>query len=157
MSGMVQVPFGNVTVSRFAPVGAAHQYKTYGASMPLETHWVPATCEEVDCEPYLHGWSIHIEPLSEQDLHTIQKFGYRYQVLHVREGETQWVFEAGQPCFKASTHRKEIGRPPLFFTRRGDWRGDPTGERPFVHQRPEDWVDDFATQLDRLRADREKG
>lgn len=157
MSGMVQVPFGNTTINRFAPVGSADQYKTYGATRPLATHWVPATCEEIDCEPFIHGWSIDAALLTEKDQHGIKQLGYRYQVLHVREGETLWVFEAGQPCFKASTHQREIGRPPIFFTRRGDWRGDPTGARPYVHTRPEDWVDDMATHLDRVRAEIEKG
>lgn len=157
MTGMVQVPFGDTFVTRIAPAGPAQHYKTYGASLPLATHWVPATCEEVDCEPFLKGWSINVAPLSEQDRAVITNAGYRYIELPVQEGETLWVFEAGQPCFKSSTHQREIGRPPVFYTRGGDWRGDPSGARPYVHQRPEDWVDDFANYLDRVNADIEKG
>jgi hypothetical protein len=143
-------------LNRRAPVGAVQQYKTYGASRPLATHWVAATCEEVDCEPFLHGWSINVAPLSEQDLAVIKQHGYRYSVLPVSAEETLWIFEAGQPCFKSSTHRREVGRPAVFYTRPGDWRGDYTGGRPSV-LRPEDWVDDMATHLDRIRAEIEKG
>ncbi|HEX3781717.1 MAG TPA: hypothetical protein VHX38_18800 [Pseudonocardiaceae bacterium] len=157
MSGMVQVPFGHTFINRTAPVGPPQAYKTYGASMPLETHWVPATCDEVDCEPFLHGWSINVAPLSEQDIATIKQHGYRYQVLAVSAEEILWIFDAGQPCFKSSEHRMETGRPPVFYTRPGDWRGDPTGRRPYVHDSAENWVDDMATHLDRLRTENERG
>jgi len=146
----------NSTLNRRAPVGDVQQYQTYGAARPLTTHWVPATCEDVDCEPFLRGWSINVTPLSEQDLATIKQHGYRYTVLSVSAEETLWIFDAGQPCFRASTHRREVGRPAVFYKRPGDWRGDPTGGRPNV-LRPEDWVDDMATQLDRLRTEIEKG
>jgi hypothetical protein len=157
MSGMVQAPDGRVLLNRIAPVGPARAYKTYGASMPLATHWVAATCEELDCEPFLKGWSINVAPLSEQDIATIKAFGYRYSVLPVSAEQTLWIFDAGQPCFKAATHRKATGRPALFYTRAGDWRGDPTGQRPYVHDSAENWVDDMATHLDRLRTETEKG
>jgi hypothetical protein len=154
---MVQEPFGHTFLNRIAPVGPAQAYKTYGASMPLRTHWVAATCEEVDCEAFLNGWSINVTPLSEQDVAAIREHGYRYDVLPVSAEETLWLFDAGQPCFKATEHRKEIGRPPIFYTRRGDWRGDPTGGRPYMHDSAENWVDDMATHLDRLRTERERG
>lgn len=157
MAGIVQAPHGNGFLNRPAPVADARFYKTYGASRPLDTHWVPATCEEVDCEPFLMGWSINVVPLSEQDLAVIKQHRYRYHVVPVSAEETLWIFDAGQPCFKASTHQREIGRPPVFFTRPGDWRGDPSGAGAFVHARPEDWVDDMATHLDRLRTEIEKG
>lgn len=146
-----------MSLNRFAPVAEARFYKTYAATRPLDTHWVPATCEEVDCEPFLKGWSINVAPLSDQDITAIKSFGYRYSVLSVSAEETLWIFDAGQPCFKATTHRREINRPPIFFTRDGDWRGDPTGNKPYVHKRAEDWVDDMATHFDRIRAEIEKG
>lgn len=156
MSGTVQARDGNVFLNRIAPVGPVQAYKTYGAAMPLKTHWVPASCEDVDCEPFLKGWSINVTPLSEQDLSTIKKFGYRYQVLPVSAEETLWIFDAGQPCFKSSEHRMQV-RPPVFYTRPGDWRGNPTGQRPYVHASAENWVDDMATHLDRLKAEQQKG
>ena len=144
-------------LNRPEPLMPVQNYQTYGASMPLATHWVQATCEEIDCEPYLHGWSINAVVLDERDKAAIKEAGYRYIVLPVSENEEQWLFEPGQPCFKSRTHRREIGRPPVFYRRPGDWRGNPTGTRPFVHSSPESWVDDFSTHLDRLRAEIEKG
>lgn len=156
MTEMVRVPIGNGQfIQRFKPAGPAHLYRTYGASLPLATHWVPATCEEVDCEPYLKGWSIDAAILSEQDKAVIQNAGYRYIAMD-GDGAALWVFEAGQPCFKASTHRREVGKPPIFYRRRGDWRGNPDGG-PVTRMRVEDWVDDFATTLDRVQTEIEKG
>jgi hypothetical protein len=149
---MVQVPFGNTMVSRIRPAAGAEHYKTYGAVLPRKTHWVSATCQEIDCEPYLNGWSIDSTILTEQDQAVIKQAGYRYIVV-----DTLWVFEAGQPCFKSSQHQRENGRPPVYFERRGDWRGDPTGEGPRIHKNADDWVDSFATNLDRVNAAIEKG
>ena len=151
MSGMVSTPDGN----RFGAAGPVHLYRTYGAALPLKTHTVPATCEEVDCEQYLKGWSINAALLSERNIAEIKRAGYRYIVLPVSDSETLWVFEAGQSCFKSSTHRRDI-RPPLFYRRRGDWRGNPDGG-PATQMRVEDWVDDFANNMDRLQAEIEKG
>lgn len=156
MPDMVQVPFGHTTISRIRPLMPAHQYKTYGAARPLTTHWVKATCEEIDCEPWRLGWSINAAVLSEQDKAAIKDAGYRWIVVDVADGETQWIFEAGQPCFKSSTHQRETGRSPVFYTRPGDWRGNPEGGRA-TEMRPEDWVDDMAHHLDRLRSEIEKG
>lgn len=156
MTGMVQQRDGNVFLNRIAPVGPVQAYKTYGASMPLDTHWVPASCEDVDCEPFLKGWSINAAPLSEQDRAAIKQHGYRYRVLEVSAEEILWLFDAGQPCFKSSTHQLPV-RPPVFYTRPGDWRGNPTGQRPYVHDSAENWVDDMATHLDRLRTEIERG
>lgn len=156
MTGMVQQRDGNVYLNRLAPEGPMQAYKTYGAAMPIDSHWVSVTCEEFECEFFLNGWSINVAPLSEQDRAAINAFGYRYRVLEVTAEETLWLFEPGQPCFKSSTHRVQV-RPPTFYTRAGDWRGDPTGQRPYVHDSAENWVDDMATHLDRIRAAQQKG
>ena len=54
---MIAVPFGphGQTVSRLAPLGDPRAYKTYGASMPLRTHWRAGTCEEAACEALCLG------------------------------------------------------------------------------------------------------
>ena len=117
---------------------------------PISTHFRPATCEEIGCKHFLEGWQVRVEGLEPQMLHTATHSGRRFRRVQVAEGETWLLFEAGQPCFKTSTHRMRLERPEFFYRRPGDWRGLPPGERPFLHQRPEHWVEDFAEHQDRL-------
>lgn len=119
-------------------------YKTYSIIAPLATHFRPATCEEVDCPDFLHGWRNRIEGLSPQDVDAMRKSRRKYKELHVAEGETWFVFEAGQPCFRTTQHRAPIGRPELFIVRDGDARGNPRGTKARLHQRAADWQEDFA-------------
>jgi hypothetical protein len=44
------------------PVGAT---KTYSALAPLATHFRAATCEDVDCGNYLHGWKTVVNESTE--------------------------------------------------------------------------------------------
>lgn len=128
------------------PIGA---YQTFQISAPLETHWRPATCAEVDCAQYLGGWRVRVEGLAEADVYAIANSGRRYVRHDVAEGETWLVFGPGQSCFAASEHRVPLGRPELFVVRDGDWRGNPTGQVR-KHANAEDWVDQFATHQDRV-------
>lgn len=135
------------------PVAA---YQTFQIAMPLETHWRPATCAEVDCEQYLNGWRVRLDYLSEEDRWAIHRSGRRYLRHDVAEGETWLVFEAGQPCFRTSEHRAPLGRPELYVVRDGDWRGNPTGS-VYRHKRAEDWRDQFATNQDKIAEAVERG
>jgi hypothetical protein len=47
-------------------------------------------------------------------------------------------------------HRMKIARPALLAVTGGDWRGNPRGIAPVVHQNVENWADDFATHQERL-------
>ena len=134
---------------RLAPAMPAHAYQTFQISMPLETHWRAATCVEVNCEQYLHGWRVRLDPLSEEDRWAIHRSGRRYVRQDVAEGETWLLFEPGQACFAASEHRTPIGKPELFIVKGGDWRGNPRGEVR-QHKYAEDWVDQFANHQDRV-------
>ena len=51
--------------------------------------------------------------LTPEMAQTARTTGRRYREMHVQEGETWLVFEAGQPCFRASTHRKSLEREPI--------------------------------------------
>lgn len=128
------------------PVGA---YKTYNIGTPLATHWTAATCAQVDCEHYLNGWALHVQALSEEDLHLAKTAGRRYRVHDVGPGETWMVFEPGQPCFAAGTHMRRLERPENFTTRSGDWRGDPTGRGSQVLS-AQSWVDDCGENQENL-------
>jgi len=135
---------------RIMPAMPAQMYTSYQIVAPISTHFRPATCEEVGCSHYRDGWQIRVEGLSPQMLHTATQSGRRFRRVPVAEGETWLLFEAGQPCFKASTHKTRLDRQEFYYRRPGDWRGNPTGERPYLHQRPENWVEDFAEHQDKI-------
>ncbi|GHH30265.1 hypothetical protein Srubr_02810 [Streptomyces rubradiris] len=132
-------------------------YRTFAIVSPVETHMRRATCEEVGCEHYLNGWRVRVENLTPQMLHAARTSGRKYVEHRIAEGETWLVYEAGQPCFKATEHRAPIGRPPLYLVRDGDYRGNPRGTKARLYQRPDQWVDDFATHQQNLADEIRKG
>jgi hypothetical protein len=143
-------------VNRFEPQLPAAAMKTYELRSPLATHWRDATCAEVDCAHYLGGWQVRVEGLPPELLHTARTSGRRFRELRAAEGETYLVFEAGQPCFRASAHRLPLDRPEFYFVRGGDWRGNPRREGR-QHANAADWVDDFANHQDKLATEAQKG
>ncbi len=142
---------------RIQPAMPPEAYKTFAMLSPIETHMRQATCEEVGCDHYTKGWRVHVEALAPELLHAAKTSGRRYREERVSEGHTYLVFEAGQACFKAGTHRAPIGRPPLFLVRDGDWRGNPRGTQSRRYDRPDQWVDDFATHQNTLADEIAKG
>lgn len=109
---------------------------------PIATHWRSASCAEVGCLDYHHGWRIRVDALPEADLHAMRVSGRRYEVAEVGPGETYWVFEADQSCFKASTHRAAVGRPELYVVRdRGDVRR---------YDRGDQWANDLASHTTKI-------
>ena len=130
-------------------------YDTYQVLAPESTHFRKATCEEIDCPNFLNGWKVRVEILPLELLHTARTSGRRFRELHVKEGETYLVFEPGQPCFQASTHRKRLEREEIFIKRHGDahrMRGERT-----VMSGPTPWLDSFGENQDNLAARIERG
>lgn len=151
--GMVQVPFGNAMINRIAPVLPAHSFKTYGVAMPLRSHWRPASCEEVDCPNYLNGWVTTVDlgtDLGQKQADYIRHDRTRrHTEQHVSLTLVKFVFGPGMRCFRSADHRALIGRPPRYFVKGGDWRGNPRGEHR-MHANGRDWAEDFAGHQDRL-------
>jgi hypothetical protein len=139
------------------PSMGPESYKSYVISQPLATHWRRATCEEISCPDYVHGWRVRVEGLPPEMLHAARTSGRKHTELPVADGETWLVFEAGQPCFRASEHRAPIGGPPLYVVRDGDRRGNPRGTKARLHQRPDNWVDDFAEHQQTLADAQQRG
>jgi len=131
-------------------------YQTFQISAPLETHWRSASCAEVDCPQYLNGWRVRLEGLSEEDRWAIHRSGRKFERHEIAAGETWLMFEAGQSCFAASEHKLPLGRPELFVVRGGDWRGNPTKEFR-QHTSADSWVDEFATNQDKIAEVIERG
>ncbi|MGV9756924.1 hypothetical protein ACWDUC_14050 [Streptomyces tricolor] len=144
-------------VFRIEPQMGAESYKTYAMVSPLSSHFRPAACAEVDCPHYLNGWRVRVEGLAPQDIHAAKTSGRRWIEQRVADGETWLVFEAGQPCFKASQHRTRVDRPPLYIVRDGDHRGNPRGTKARLHQRAADWQEDFAEHQQKLADEIRKG
>ena len=126
-------------------------YQTFQVAAPLSTHWAPATCAEVDCPEYLNGWRLRVEGLTDQDVHLAEHCGRKYTRVSVAPGETWLVFEAGQPCFKASQHRRRLDREERFIIRGGDHRANPRGDHR--ETTASGWADDFGEHQETL-ADR---
>jgi hypothetical protein len=139
-------------MGRPQPALPAHAFKTYAILAPAQTHFREATCEEVDCPAQANGFKTLVHEgseLGQQQAHYIRKESGRFFLEErMPDGMTAFTFPAGQRCFR--DHRVRLDRDPIFLRRLGDHRGDPSRARPFVHARPEDWVDDFAGHQDRL-------
>jgi hypothetical protein len=131
--------------------------KTYAIQSPLTTHTRPATCVEVDCPNYRHGWRVHVEAIGPELAHTARTTGARFREVRIAEGHTYLEFEAGQICFGASRHRVSVDRPALFVVRDGDRRGNPRGTPVRQHTKPEFWVEDFAEHQQKLADAQNKG
>jgi hypothetical protein len=130
--------------------------QTHRVLAPLATHWRKATCAEVACPEYLHGWRLRVEGLEERDVHVATHCGRKWQRVPVAAGETWLVFEAGQPCFQASAHRIRIEREERFFLLGGDHRGNPRGTPP-LELSAGSWTDDFGEHQDQLSTAFERG
>lgn len=141
-------------INRIQPQGRTQDYKTYQVVAPKETHYRPATCQEVGCPPNERGWETVVDTSTELGQ---RQNAYLASGVHGRTCTQQrrgpnlvaYVFPAGQRCFRAEEHRVPLEREPLYVVRGGDWRGNPSGERR-VHTRPQDWVEDFAEHQGRL-------
>lgn len=142
---------------RIAPLMAPQAYRTYAVVSPLPTHWRKATCAEVDCPHYLKGWGVRVENCTPDLLHTARTSGRRFREVHVSEGENWLAFEAGQPCFQAARHVKQIDRPPLFLVRGGDHRTTATGSTTGQQLSADNWVDNFREHQQRIADEIEKG
>lgn len=136
-------------MNRIPPQGRVHDYKTYQIVSPLSTHWEKATCQQVDCPDYLNGWRVKVEGLPPELVHAARSSLRKFSELEISSNEHWLVFEAGQPCFRASEHRRLLDKQELFIVRDGDFRGNPTGNVR-RHTSPEFWQEDFAEHQDQL-------
>lgn len=112
---------------------------------PADSHFRLATCAEVSCDHYLRGWRVHVDVLPPELVHAARTSGRRYEELCLAPGETYLVFEAGQPCFRAATHRTNVGRAPLFVVDTPQSNGRIQRRR---HTSNDSWADDFHSHTD---------
>ena len=120
---------------------------------PLETHFRPATCEEVDCQAYFGGWQTTLDEstdLGQKQAHYIRRESGRSFSEHRNSlGLTEFTFAAGQPCFRVAEHRTNIGRAPMFVV--------DDGEQRYRHSSADSWVDDLRTHTEAIFDEINKG
>lgn len=144
---------GAVLLNRPSPRLPPQAFKTYSMGAPLRTHWRRASCEEYECQEFLKGFVITIDPstdLGQKQFHYLSHDKTRSGVMErLPAGLVQFTYGPGNKCFNWGDHRVPIGRPPLLIARGGDWRGNPN-RQVRRHARVEDWVEDSANHLDKL-------
>lgn len=145
-------------MNRIEPVMPVQAYKTFQIVAPVATHWRVATCAEVNCSAYEMGWSTSVDEsqeLGQRQAHYI-RHGARRSFTESRrpDGLTEFVFGAGQTCFRP--HRTRVEREEIFLVRGGDHRGNPTGQRR-TYERPDQWADDFAAHQDGIARAHQRG
>lgn len=143
---------------RIQPNLPVESVQTYSIAAPVQTHYRPGSCAEADCPNMQAGWRTVIDEtsdLGQRQAHYIRKeAGRRYAETRDEAGLTTFEFPAGQSCF--TQHQISLERPALFLMRGGDWRGNPRGERQ-KFDRPDQWVDTFATHQQALADRLERG
>lgn len=144
--------YGARPLNRPTPLLPVGNMVTHAILQPVQTHWRKATCVEVDCDHYLNGWGMDAGSVPAKAIALAKRSGRRYRSIFSESGVEQLIFEAGQPCFKASEHRALLDREPVFIRRSGDWRGNPDGNvKPLVFSGADSWKDSIGTTLDRCQ------
>jgi hypothetical protein len=131
-------------------------YKTYQILAPKQTHTREASCHEVECDGYKHGWKTIVPDTSPQALYIRTRSGRAFDTALRPGGLVEFTFYPGQTCFRASEHRISLEREPFYRVLGGDHRGNPRGTAP-VQRRASEWVDDFATHQQKIADAIEKG
>jgi hypothetical protein len=146
-------------VTRYAPSAGAEHFKSYVWSAPRQSHWRKATCEEYECDGYLHGFVTTVDlstELGQKQYHFITHDKTRRWVeQRANEFLVKFYCGPGQRCVSWNEHRVPIGRPPFLLVAGGDFRGNPHRIPTIRHRNYDDWVDDWATHQQKL-ADRVK-
>ena len=126
--------------------------QTFAIKAPRETHTRAATCEEAECQAYANGWRMRIDlgtDLGQKQARYIKyDSGRSFKKIGFKDGLVELEFAPSQRCF--AEHRIRIARPEIFLVKGGDHRGNPLKTPTRRHKRPESWVDEFATNQDKL-------
>lgn len=127
--------------------------KVYRILNPVDTHFRSATCEEVGCVSFLNGWVTPVDlttDLGQRQANYIRKMsGRQFTETDTGDGRVAFTFPAGQECFRASEHRSNIGRNPLFLVQSQDGS--------YSHTLADSWADDLHTHTDAILSEINKG
>ena len=115
--------------------------QAFSARMPLDTHWGPATCEEVDCQFFLKGWR-SIVPADTDDERKLRLSGRPFTESKLDDGRIAFDFPPGTPCLRYRSHRAQLEREANLLHINRETRQVTPMRRPSWHER-------FAETLDR--------
>jgi hypothetical protein len=136
-------------LTRPDPALPAAAMKTYSVVAPLDSHWRPASCEQVGCLAHHNGFQTRVDESTDlgarQAAYVRQRAGRPFSETR-EDGVTVFTFPPGTECF--TQHKTRRSRPLLYVVRNGDWRS--YLGRPQIHTSPDAWIDDFASHQDRL-------
>lgn len=135
-------------------------YQSYIVRRPVESQRRLASCEEYECEAFLHGFvtTVYLDTELGQkqwDFLTHDKTR-KYSLQRPSMSIAKFVYGPGNTCFNSDTHFVYDTRPPKLLVLGGDWRGNPNGFRRH-HTRIEHWVEDFAINQATLADELRKG
>ncbi len=123
--------------------------RNYHILRPVPTHFRVATCKDVNCDAYTNGWRTRLPATAHEMLTLARRSGRKFVELDTGDGYIEFLFEAGQPCFRASMHRAPLERPAIHVVRDGV-----SSPRKVSMQ---NWHDDLGEHLDRIRSLQERG
>lgn len=135
------------------PVSApAQMYQTFGIRAPEQTHWQPATCEDVGCEYHARGFKVSVDestPIGSGNAAMLRSDKTRSPKEYRDEfGMTIFQYPAGTRCM--GKHTKRLDRQEIFIVKGGDHRGNPKGTPTRTHTKPEFWVEEFAETQEKI-------
>lgn len=132
-------------LNRITPAAPHHAFTTFRVRQPLATHFRRATCAEIECENYIHGFKINVDTRTERgqrQAHLIRVSGAAYSVVRLPDGTADAVFPPGTLCFRP--HYRSLFREPLTVVQQGDWR-TPRAARDTRAMPAAEWLDRFGT------------
>lgn len=148
---------GEGSLNRIPPALEPQHMKTYQIVAPTRTHWRSATCLEVNCQHYIHGWATTVA-VGGRDEAIIRTSGRRFIERKQPGGFIQFMFYPEQPCFRATAHRVPLEREPFYLVHpQGDHRTIRPGSPHRRHTRAGLWVEDFAEHQDGIAKVIERG
>lgn len=129
-------------IARSTSYSNAARQTTYRAIKPISTHFRQGTCQEVSCLNYLNGWKT-ILPKEHDGVQWIRETQLRYTEVN-NENMIEFIFEAGQECFKRNEHYVSLDKPAIYAIR------DSLGTK---RQEANEWVDKFNNHLTKLKGE----
>lgn len=137
-------------------------FKNYVILSPRATHFRPATCAEVQCRAFASGWETHLDESTSDGAELAawirgRSHGNQYSEWRA-EGSTITVFRFPpfQPRPFGPEHRQHViktDRPDIFAVRDIS-TGFQLQQHTGAGNGARDWVDDFATNQDKVATDK---
>jgi hypothetical protein len=105
----------------------------FEVATPLDTHWAPAHCKDVDCSAFQGGFVVSLDETNDKQKELAEMIRHTNHGRHFTEtkesGSTRFIFPPGERCFER--HMRKLDKPELYthavaggvrrFSRGVDW------------------------------------